>query len=100
MEVCGVNIDFDKQNGFFINADCVQGMREFPDNYFDLAIVDPPYGDAMQNSGGVQPLRSTVRQVQKSTSNQRTVGNPTERGVIRVGGTWATKYTKKLCRGM
>lgn len=26
--------------------DCMQGMKEFPDNYFDLAIVDPPYGDA------------------------------------------------------
>lgn len=24
--------------------DCIQGMKEFPDKYFDLAIVDPPYG--------------------------------------------------------
>lgn len=24
--------------------DCVCGMKEFPDKYFDLAIVDPPYG--------------------------------------------------------
>lgn len=23
---------------------CMQGMKEFPDKYFDLAIVDPPYG--------------------------------------------------------
>lgn len=28
----------------FYNMDCMDGMREFPDNYFDLAIVDPPYG--------------------------------------------------------
>jgi site-specific DNA-methyltransferase (adenine-specific) len=26
------------------NMDCVAGMREYPDNYFDLAICDPPYG--------------------------------------------------------
>lgn len=26
------------------NMDCLQGMREFPDNYFDLLITDPPYG--------------------------------------------------------
>lgn len=32
----------------FYNMDCMDGMREFPDNYFDLAIVDPPYGDANQ----------------------------------------------------
>jgi site-specific DNA-methyltransferase (adenine-specific) len=28
----------------FYNIDCMQGMKEFPDKYFDLAIVDPPYG--------------------------------------------------------
>ena len=28
----------------FYNMDCMDGMKEFPDNYFDLAIVDPPYG--------------------------------------------------------
>ncbi|HEL2357162.1 TPA: site-specific DNA-methyltransferase [Streptococcus suis] len=27
----------------FINADCIDVMREYPDNYFDIAIVDPPY---------------------------------------------------------
>jgi len=26
------------------NIDCMEGMKEFPDNYFDLAVVDPPYG--------------------------------------------------------
>lgn len=26
------------------NMDCMDGMRQFPDKYFDLAIVDPPYG--------------------------------------------------------
>ncbi len=26
------------------NMDCLEAMREMPDNAFDLAIVDPPYG--------------------------------------------------------
>jgi len=26
------------------NIDCMVGMKDFPDNYFDLAVVDPPYG--------------------------------------------------------
>jgi len=26
------------------NADCMIKMKEFPDKYFELAIVDPPYG--------------------------------------------------------
>ena len=28
----------------FYNMDCEKGMKEFPDKYFDLAIVDPVYG--------------------------------------------------------
>jgi len=28
----------------FYNMDCMDGMKVFPDKYFDLAIVDPPYG--------------------------------------------------------
>ena len=30
----------------YYNMDCIDGMKQFPDKYFDLAIVDPPYGDA------------------------------------------------------
>lgn len=30
----------------FYNMDCMEGMKEIPDKYFDLAIVDPPYGIA------------------------------------------------------
>ena len=26
------------------NMDCMEGMKQFPDKYFELAIVDPPYG--------------------------------------------------------
>jgi site-specific DNA-methyltransferase (adenine-specific) len=26
------------------NMDCMEGMKEIPDKYFQLAIVDPPYG--------------------------------------------------------
>lgn len=28
----------------FYNADCTEHLTEFPDGFFDLAIVDPPYG--------------------------------------------------------
>ena len=26
------------------NEDCIEVMKRYPDNYFDLAVVDPPYG--------------------------------------------------------
>ena len=41
-------------------CDCMEGMKEMPDNYVDLAIVDPPYGigeDASHNATGDRPTR-------------------------------------------
>ena len=32
----------------FINTDCLYGMKDYPDKYFDLAIVNPPYGGVTQ----------------------------------------------------
>ena len=26
------------------NEDCIQVMKRYPDKFFDLAVVDPPYG--------------------------------------------------------
>ena len=43
------------ETGFF-NGDCMDYLRTCPDNAFDIAIVDPPYGlaDAGMKSGGEQ----------------------------------------------
>ena len=32
------------------NEDCMQLMSRYPDKYFDLAIVDPPYGIGINKS--------------------------------------------------
>ena len=38
------------------NMDCMEAMRQFPDKFFDLAVVDPPYGDAgMVNNSATKP---------------------------------------------
>ena len=29
------------------NMDCIEGLKHYPDKYFDLAVVDPPYGIKM-----------------------------------------------------
>jgi site-specific DNA-methyltransferase (adenine-specific) len=43
------------------NEDCVEGLKRFSDNYFDLAIVDPPYGIHTKISvGGGKHTKSTV----------------------------------------
>ena len=43
--------------------DCMEALKEYPDGYFDLALVDPPYGDGSGDSGGVQPVWRMVRAV-------------------------------------
>lgn len=36
----------------FYNGDCMEGMKKYPDKYFDIAIVDPPYGIGDKFKGG------------------------------------------------
>ncbi len=43
------------------HMDCIDLMREYPDNHFELAIVDPPYGIgnfSMETTGGIYKKHS------------------------------------------
>ena len=62
----------------FYNMDCMDGMRQFPDKFFDLAVVDPPYG-----SGGGH--LSTPRGLEDGSTGT----------LYRTGGGWAKKFGKK-----
>lgn len=42
------------------NADCMQIMKQYPDKYFDLAIVDPEYGGDDQKRSLQRGCRPTV----------------------------------------
>ena len=66
----------------FYNMDCMDGMKQFPDKYFDLAIVDPPYGDG----GGYMDERNTIRrtlpEVHQSTASTTPVHGARWGGVV------------------
>ena len=50
----------------FYNVDCMLGMKQFPDNYFDLAIVDPPYGigaDKKNSTNKKQSSKSATQSI-------------------------------------
>ncbi|HRC03293.1 MAG TPA: DNA methyltransferase [Niabella sp.] len=32
--------------------DCMEGMKQYPDKYWDLAVVDPPFGIGAENHAG------------------------------------------------
>lgn len=63
------------------NADCVEKMREYPDGYFDLAVVDPPYGGGGAHIQGQRKdeVRRDIRQIRCE----------------RTGSGWFKKYGKK-----
>lgn len=45
----------------FINGDCMDYLKDYPDNYFDLAIVDPPYGDVTQGGYMTNKISSRIK---------------------------------------
>ena len=67
----------------FYNADCMEAMKEFPDNFFDLAIVDPPYGGGNSDGGGGNSIGSSagarhytfgLRKRDKNYENRKNMG--------------------------
>ena len=84
------------QPGFY-NADCMDAMRQFPDQFFDLAIVDPPYGNGNSEIGGGCGSEESSAGIRWNRFGQRF---DRYKQPVRTGGTWAGKYAKKSLRGM
>lgn len=70
------------------NMDCVEYMRTLPDNHFDIAICDPPYGDADSGNfhlggvvwGFVRPLQAATNYPPPSTTSRLESTHKAERG--------------------
>lgn len=77
----------------FYNEDCMKGMKEFPDKYFDLAIVDPPYGDggvngqdgkdSVKGSTVTDHLRSCQRKAEKQRRMSSEMGGVARQGQVQ-----------------
>lgn len=52
-----INANTRKMDVKMHNADCMDFMRELPDKYYDLAIVDPPYGIGASKGVGLHSRR-------------------------------------------
>ncbi len=61
--------------------DCISGMKKYPDNHFDLAIVDPPYGiNATNMQMGSAPNRNEVGQYKGVSTAVKVKGRLNSRG--------------------
>lgn len=52
--------------------DCIQGMKHYPDKWFDLAVVDPPYGISADKKNS-----TNIKQSKKSATNSKYYGDQT-----------------------
>lgn len=46
------------------NMDCMEYMKDIPNAFYDLAIIDPPYGIG---EDGLKTIREAIEQKQNST---------------------------------
>jgi site-specific DNA-methyltransferase (adenine-specific) len=55
------------------NEDCMEVMKRYPDNYFDLAIVDPPYMDVFNtdNWEGTLAKQKAYKNRQDTLTNKK-----------------------------
>ena len=56
------------------NTDCLEAMKQYPDNYFELAIVDPPYGIGFstyeRGSSGIKTKERYTKNGNKNWDNE------------------------------
>jgi len=56
-------------NSKVFNTDCLDAMKNYPDKYFELAIVDPPYGlDKKLSVGGGKMKNAKFKKLYKNSS--------------------------------
>ena len=70
----------------FYNVDCMTALKDIPDKYIDLAIVDPPYG------GGSDDHDATRKRYGGKFDKYFMPDVAAERD----GGQWAKKYGRNI----
>ena len=96
----------------FYNMDCREGMKQFPDKYFDLAIVDPPYGDGGDDwkngtrfgerfdryKGGGTHHTFGARKKYSTYKNRRNLGNEIRKKIVAWDVAPGKEYFDELFR--
>lgn len=88
------------------NMDCMEAMRQMPDNAFDLAVVDPPYGitvdrQSLGKGTGLAPQTNTQAKITKSRKHGG--GKLKDRAINKFDASWdaappTQEYFKQLFR--
>jgi site-specific DNA-methyltransferase (adenine-specific) len=86
--------------GFYL-MDCMEGMKQFPDKFFDLAIVDPPYGGGfadVKNIGGGVRFGGRFDRYKEDDTDGWNVGDKVRKKIIAWDVAPGDDYFKELFR--
>lgn len=61
------------------NMDCMEGMKQYPDKYFELCIADPPYGIGAANNSFISGTRKRKSTFHRENANDWDTLIPDER---------------------
>ena len=76
------------------NIDCLEYMKTLPDNAFDLACVDPPFGAGFTEGGGCKGWFSKYHQEQEKEKNPELGAHYVGRGKQK---RYAEAYESEAC---
>lgn len=82
-------------NQIALNVDCMEYMRTLPDKAFDLAIVDPPYGDG--NGGRAKRFGGQFDKY-KSSPDGRDMGGKVRKKIVAWDVAPKEEYFQELFR--
>ena len=80
------------------NIDCMEYMRTIPDGYFDLAVVDPPYGGANSAVGGGRRFGGMFDRYKTCDENRRHMGGQIRKKIIGWDEAPSPEYFAELVR--
>jgi site-specific DNA-methyltransferase (adenine-specific) len=64
LEIQGYKDFYEQERLKVYNMDCMELLKQVPDKYFDLAIVDPPYG--IERSGQIETFTKNPKHKRKA----------------------------------
>ena len=80
------------------HADCMEIMKQYPDKYFDLAIVDPPYGIDLANWDKETPKQEYFNELQRVSKNQIIWGGNYFVDKLPITEAWICWYKKPFLK--
>lgn len=79
------------------NMDCMEAMQKIPDKYFQLAIVDPPYGGGYSEPPMLDCKAGITKSGTTKSGADLAQGLTSTISAKRTGGTWSRKYQIEGC---